>query len=68
MGNFRLFAKLALGVGIAVAGTSCDKENKNEFKPYIPANKVTPELTFTSIFMGIILCVKFSRIKVRVYF
>lgn len=34
MGNFRLFAKLALGVGVAVAGTSCDKENKNEFVPH----------------------------------
>ena len=33
-------------------------ENK-EFKPYVPAEKVTPELTFTSIFMGIILAVVF---------
>ena len=37
MGNFRLFAKLALGVSIAVAGTSCDKENKNEFVPHADA-------------------------------
>lgn len=37
MGNFRLFAKLALGVGIAVAGISCDKENKNEFVPHADA-------------------------------
>ena len=29
-------------------------ENKNEFKPYIPAEKVTPELTLTSIIMGVI--------------
>ena len=35
-------------------------ENKNQFKPYIPAEKVTPELTFTSIFMGIILAVVFG--------
>ena len=32
----------------------------NEFKPYIPAEKVTPEITFTSIIMGIILAVVFG--------
>lgn len=31
-----------------------------EFKPYIPADKVTPELTATSIIMGIILAVVFG--------
>ncbi len=35
-------------------------ENKNNFKPYIPADKVTPELTATSIIMGIILAVVFG--------
>ena len=35
-------------------------DNKNEFKPYIPAEKVTPELTFTSILMGVILSVIFG--------
>ncbi len=35
-------------------------DNKTEFKPYIPAEKVTPELTFTSIFMGVILAVIFG--------
>ena len=35
-------------------------ENKNEFKPYIPAEKITPELTVTSIVMGIILAVIFG--------
>ena len=35
-------------------------ENKNEFKPYIPAEKVTPELTITSILMGILLAVVFG--------
>ena len=35
-------------------------ENKNEFKPYIPAEKITPELTVTSIIMGIILAVIFG--------
>ena len=35
-------------------------ENKNEFKPYIPADKITPELTLTSIIMGIILAVVFG--------
>ncbi len=33
---------------------------KKEFKPYIPAEKITPEITFTSIFMGIILAVVFG--------
>ncbi len=35
-------------------------ENKNEFKPYIPAEKITPELTVTSIIMGILLAVVFG--------
>ena len=35
-------------------------EQKNNFQPYIPADKVTPELTFTSILMGIILSVVFG--------
>ncbi len=35
------------------------KETK-EFKPYIPASKITPELTVTSIIMGIILAVVFG--------
>ena len=34
--------------------------NNKDFKPYVPAEKVTPELTFTSIFMGIILAVVFG--------
>ncbi len=34
--------------------------NNNEFKPYIPAEKVTPEITITSIVMGIILAVIFG--------
>ena len=33
---------------------------KNEFKPYIPADKVTPEFTITSIVMGILLAVVFG--------
>ena len=33
---------------------------KNEFKPYIPADKVTPEITVTSIIMGILLAVVFG--------
>ncbi|MBE6806259.1 MAG: oligopeptide transporter, OPT family, partial [Ruminococcaceae bacterium] len=35
-------------------------ENKGEFKPYIPAEKVTPEITVTSIVMGILLSVIFG--------
>ena len=34
-------------------------ENK-EFKPYIPAEKITPELTVTSVIMGCILAVIFG--------
>ena len=33
---------------------------KNEFKPYIPADKVMPELTVTSIVMGMLLAVIFG--------
>lgn len=35
-------------------------ENKNEFKPYVPAGKVTAELTVTSIIMGVILAIVFG--------
>ncbi len=35
-------------------------ENKNNFKPYIPAEKVTAEFTVTSIIMGILLAVIFG--------
>ncbi len=34
--------------------------NNKEFKPYIPAEKITPEFTVTSIVMGIILAVVFG--------
>ena len=35
-------------------------DNKNEFKPYIPAEKVTAELTVTAIIMGVLLAVVFG--------
>ncbi len=35
-------------------------DEKKEFKPYIPAEKITPELTVTSIIMGVILAVVFG--------
>ncbi len=35
-------------------------KEQNEFRPYIPAEKVTPEITLTSILMGIILAVVFG--------
>ena len=35
-------------------------DNKNEFKPYIPADKVVPEFTVTSIVIGIVLAVVFG--------
>ena len=34
--------------------------NDNEFKPYVPADKVMPELTVTSIILGVILAVVFG--------
>ena len=34
--------------------------NNNDFKPYIPADKVTPEITVASIVMGVILAVVFG--------
>lgn len=34
--------------------------DKKEFKPYVPAGKVTPEFTVTSVIMGIILAVIFG--------
>ena len=35
-------------------------DSKKEFKPYIPADRVTPEITVTSIIMGILLAVIFG--------
>ena len=35
-------------------------ENKGEFKPYVPAEKITPEITVTSIVIGILLSVIFG--------
>ena len=34
--------------------------NQEQFKPYVPADKITPELTVTSIIMGIILAIVFG--------
>ena len=35
-------------------------DNKNVFKPYIPANKIVPEFTVTSVLIGVILAVVFG--------
>ncbi len=35
-------------------------ESKNNFKPYVPAEKITPEITITSIVMGVLLAVIFG--------
>ncbi len=35
-------------------------ENKKEFQPYIPAEKITPELTVMSVIMGVLLAVIFG--------
>lgn len=34
--------------------------DKKEFKPYVPADKITPEFTVTSVIMGLILAVIFG--------
>ena len=36
------------------------EDNKKDFKPYIPADKITPEFTFTSIIIGSILAIVFG--------
>ena len=33
--------------------------NKNDFKPYIPADRVVPEFTVTSILIGVLLAIIF---------
>ncbi len=35
-------------------------DKKNDFKPYVPASKITPEITVTSMIMGVILAVVFG--------
>ena len=35
-------------------------DNKQEFKPYIPADKVVPEFTVVSVLIGILLAVLFG--------
>jgi len=35
-------------------------DNQNNFKPYIPAEKITPELTVTSIIVGMLLAIIFG--------
>ncbi len=35
-------------------------EEKKEFRPYIPADKITPELTVSSILIGVLLAVVFG--------
>lgn len=35
-------------------------ENKQDFRPYVPAEKITPEITVTSIVMGVLLVIVFG--------
>ena len=35
-------------------------DNQKNFKPYIPAEKITPEITVTSVIMGILLAIIFG--------
>lgn len=47
--------------GCLIVKKGFEKMEKNkDFRPYIPANKVTPEVTVTSIVMGIILAIVFG--------
>ena len=36
------------------------EQNQKEFKPYIPAERITPEFTVTSIIMGVLLAIIFG--------
>ena len=36
------------------------KMDQKEFKPYIPAEKITPEITATSVITGVILAIVFG--------
>lgn len=35
-------------------------DNKNEFKPYVPADKIVPEFTVTSVLIGCLLAIVFG--------
>ena len=63
MGIFRyeLYRKNAYTFGINKRREGKKLMDGNEnFKPYIPADKVTPELTVTSVIMGIVLAIVFG--------
>ena len=36
------------------------KNESSDFKPYVPADKVLPEITVTSVILGVILAVVFG--------
>ena len=36
------------------------KDSKQSFKPFVPADKVLPEFTVTSVILGIILAIVFG--------
>ena len=60
---FIFIAKLGkCGYTLSLQSNEIGDINKmnNEFKPYIPADKVIPEMTPTSIIMGLILAVIFG--------
>ena len=40
-------------------------EEKSSFKPFIPAEKIVPEFTATSIVIGVILAVLFGGANAR---
>lgn len=38
--------------------------NKKDFKPYIPADKVVPEFTVTALLIGILLAIVFGARRI----
>lgn len=51
---------LLLGTPQNKAKTGGKPMDQKEFKPYIPADKITPEITITSIITGVILAIVFG--------
>lgn len=57
---YSVLVQMSFVQGQIKEGEKCMNEKKENFKPYISADKVLPEFTITSILMGIILAVVFG--------
>ena len=42
-------------------------DNKNNFKPYIPADRVVPAFTVTSLLIGILLAIVFGAANAYIW-